>query len=105
ERDDADMAAAVEELMRDEGVDVLLESEMLNVAGRSGETVKVRVRVGTSERTLEGSDILVAAGRTPNTDRIDLAAAGVEVDARGYVRVNEWLQTTAPDVWAVGECA
>jgi pyruvate/2-oxoglutarate dehydrogenase complex dihydrolipoamide dehydrogenase (E3) component len=47
----------------------------------------------------------VAAGRTPNTDRLDAAKAGVEVDARGYIRVNDRLQTTAPDVWATGECA
>jgi pyruvate/2-oxoglutarate dehydrogenase complex dihydrolipoamide dehydrogenase (E3) component len=105
EREDADIAAAVEELMRDEGVDVLLRSEMVDVAGRSGVGLKVRVRDGASERTLEGSDILVAAGRTPNTDRIDIGKAGVELDARGYIRVNERLQTTAANVWAVGDCA
>ncbi|HVT28555.1 MAG TPA: FAD-dependent oxidoreductase, partial [Lacipirellulaceae bacterium] len=105
EREDADIAAAVEELMRDEDITVLLQSKVLDVSGRSGASVNVRVRVGASEKTLEGSDILVAAGRTPNTDRIDLAAAGVEVDTRGYIRVNERLQTTAQDVWAVGDCA
>src|SRR6185369_15169574 len=54
---------------------------------------------------LEASDILVATGRTPNTDRLDLDRAGVEVDSRGYIRVNDRLQTSAPDVWATGECA
>ena len=53
-----------------------------------------RLRAEASERTLEASDILVAAGRTPNTDRLDVAKAGVELDARGYIRVNERLQTT-----------
>jgi pyruvate/2-oxoglutarate dehydrogenase complex dihydrolipoamide dehydrogenase (E3) component len=91
--------------MRDEGVDVLLQAEMLDVTGRSGNSVQIRLRVGAAERTLEASDILVAAGRTPNTDRIDAATAGVELDARGYIRVNERLQTTAADVWAVGDCA
>jgi pyruvate/2-oxoglutarate dehydrogenase complex dihydrolipoamide dehydrogenase (E3) component len=105
EREDADIAAAVEELMRDEGVDVLLQSELVNVNGRSGDHVEVRVRNGAAERTLDGSDILVAAGRTPDTDRIGLAKAGVDVDARGYVRVNERLQTSAANVWAVGDCA
>jgi pyruvate/2-oxoglutarate dehydrogenase complex dihydrolipoamide dehydrogenase (E3) component len=105
EREDADIAAAVEKLMRDEGVDVLLQSELMNVNGRSGDRVEVRVRDGAAERTLDGSDILVAAGRTPNTDRIDLAKAGVNVDAHGYVRVNERLQTSAANVWAVGDCA
>ena len=105
EREDADIAQAVEELLRDEGIDVLLQSEMLDVAGRSGDSVKIRLRVGGAERTLEASDILVAAGRTPNTDRIDAAKAGIELDARGFIRVNERLQTTAADVWAVGDCA
>jgi len=105
EREDADIAAAVEQLMRDEGIDVLLQSEILHVTGRSGVGVTVRVREGALEKTLDGSDILVAAGRTPNTDRIDLDKTGVEVDARGYIRVNERLQTTAANVWAVGDCA
>jgi pyruvate/2-oxoglutarate dehydrogenase complex dihydrolipoamide dehydrogenase (E3) component len=105
EREDADIAVAVEELMRDEGVDVLLRSEISEVAGRSGAGVKIRVRQGDSERTLEASDILVAGGRTPNTDRIDVAKAGVELDARGFVRVNDRLQTTAADAWAMGDCA
>jgi len=60
---------------------------------------------GGGERTLAASDILVAAGRTPNTDRIDLASARVELDERGYIRVDERLQTTAADVWAMGDCA
>jgi pyruvate/2-oxoglutarate dehydrogenase complex dihydrolipoamide dehydrogenase (E3) component len=105
EREDADIAAAVEELMRDEGIDVLLQSRMLDVSGRSGERVKIRLRVGSTEKTVEASDILVAAGRTPNTDRIDVAKTGIELDARGYIRVNERLQTTAADVWAMGDCA
>jgi pyruvate/2-oxoglutarate dehydrogenase complex dihydrolipoamide dehydrogenase (E3) component len=63
------------------------------------------VRTGTAEATLDGSDILVAAGRTPNTDRLDVAKGGVELDSRGYIRVNEKLQTSAADVWATGDCA
>jgi pyruvate/2-oxoglutarate dehydrogenase complex dihydrolipoamide dehydrogenase (E3) component len=105
EREDPDVAEALLALMRDEGVEVLLQTEVLNVAGRSGAGVTLRVRSGAGERTLEASDILVATGRTPNTDRLDVAKAGVELDARGYVRVNERLQTSAPDVWATGECA
>jgi pyruvate/2-oxoglutarate dehydrogenase complex dihydrolipoamide dehydrogenase (E3) component len=105
EREDPDVAAAVEELIRDDGIDVLLESKMLHVAGCSGDGVKLRVLQGTSEKTLEGSDILVAAGRTPNTDRIDLIKTGVERDDRGYIRVNDRLQTTADNIWAVGDCA
>ncbi len=63
------------------------------------------MRTASGEQTIEGSDILVAAGRVPNTAGIGLEEAGVELDGRGYVRVNERLETTASDVWAVGECA
>jgi pyruvate/2-oxoglutarate dehydrogenase complex dihydrolipoamide dehydrogenase (E3) component len=103
--EDPDVADALLELMRDEGIEVWLQSEMLGVTGRSGSGVALRVRSGATERMLEGSDILVATGRTPNTDRLDVAKAGVELDSQGYIRVNDRLQTTAPGVWATGECA
>jgi pyruvate/2-oxoglutarate dehydrogenase complex dihydrolipoamide dehydrogenase (E3) component len=57
------------------------------------------------EQNIEGSDILVAAGRVPNTAGIGLGEVGIELDGRGYIRVNERLETSAPDVWALGECA
>jgi pyruvate/2-oxoglutarate dehydrogenase complex dihydrolipoamide dehydrogenase (E3) component len=63
------------------------------------------VRTPQGERLLEGSDILVATGRTPNTAGIGLDTAGVRLDGRGYIQVNDRLETTAPDVWAIGECA
>jgi pyruvate/2-oxoglutarate dehydrogenase complex dihydrolipoamide dehydrogenase (E3) component len=63
------------------------------------------VRSQEGEITLEASDILVAGGRTPNTDRLDLARTDVDVDADGYVRVNERLETSVPGIWATGECA
>ncbi|MDB5392372.1 MAG: merA [Planctomycetaceae bacterium] len=105
EKEDADVSAGLLELLQDEGIAVLLNSEVLKVAGRSGDMVRVLVRSGTSERTLEGSDILVATGRTPNTDQLHLDCAGVEVDSHGYIRVDDRLRTTASDVWATGECA
>ncbi|HWC90963.1 MAG TPA: FAD-dependent oxidoreductase, partial [Pirellulales bacterium] len=105
EREDPDISVAIEELMRDEGIEVLLRTDVLDVAGRSADSVQLRLRTDGSESTVTVSDILVAAGRTPNTDRIDAAKAGVELDARRHIRVNERLQTTAADVWAVGDCA
>jgi pyruvate/2-oxoglutarate dehydrogenase complex dihydrolipoamide dehydrogenase (E3) component len=105
EREDADVAEALLELMTDEGVEVLLQAEVLGVTGRSGTGATLRVRVGATEKALEASDILVAAGRTPNTDSLDAARAGVELDARGYARVNDRLQTSASGVWATGDCA
>jgi pyruvate/2-oxoglutarate dehydrogenase complex dihydrolipoamide dehydrogenase (E3) component len=105
EREDPDVQDALLELMTDEGVQAFLQAEVLNVTGRSGSGVALRIHSGAAEKTLEASDILVATGRTPNTDRLDVAKAGVELDLRGYIRVNEKLQTSAPDVWATGECA
>ena len=63
------------------------------------------MRTSSGERVIEGSDILVAAGRVPNTAGIGLELAGVELDGNGYIRVNERLETTASSVWAIGECA
>jgi pyruvate/2-oxoglutarate dehydrogenase complex dihydrolipoamide dehydrogenase (E3) component len=63
------------------------------------------VRTTSGEQKIDGSDILVAAGRIPNTAGIGLDEAGVQLDGRGYIRVNERLETTAPDVWAMGESA
>jgi pyruvate/2-oxoglutarate dehydrogenase complex dihydrolipoamide dehydrogenase (E3) component len=105
EKEDPEVSEGLLALMKDEGIEVLLNTEVLKVSGRSGEMAALMVRSETSERTLEASDILTATGRTPNTDRLDLDRAGVEVDGRGYIRVNDRLQTTAPDVWATGECA
>jgi pyruvate/2-oxoglutarate dehydrogenase complex dihydrolipoamide dehydrogenase (E3) component len=95
----------MQRILGDEGIRVLLKAETLNVHGRSGEEVSLTVRTTSGEQKIKGSDILVAAGRVPNTAGIGLEAAGVELDARGYIRVNERLETTAPDVWAIGECA
>jgi pyruvate/2-oxoglutarate dehydrogenase complex dihydrolipoamide dehydrogenase (E3) component len=105
DREDADISAAVEELMRDEGLDVLLASEIEKVSGRSGSGLKIQVRGPGKETTLEASDLLVAAGRTPNTDGIDLVKTGVELNPRGFIRVNERLETTAENIWATGDCA
>ena len=65
----------------------------------------VTIETADGERRIEGSDLLVAIGRVPNTADIGLDKAGVELDARGFIRVNERLQTSAPGVWAIGECA
>ncbi len=104
-REDPDVADAIGQLFGDEGIEVLLSAEALQVEGRSGESVRLRVRTPQGERLIEGSDILAATGRTPNTAGIGLDAAGVRLDGRGYVQVNDRLETSAPDVWAIGECA
>lgn len=77
----------------------------LAVEGRSGQRVRLRVNTATGEQTIEGSDILAAVGRTPNTHGIGLEEAGIALDASGYVKVDDRLRTTVPGVWAMGECA
>ncbi|CAB3746384.1 FAD-dependent oxidoreductase [Paraburkholderia solisilvae] len=104
-REDPDMAEAVQSVLRGEGIDLLLGAQTSKVAGRSGKEVRVTVRIDGKEQTVDGSHLLVATGRIPNTAGIGLEHTGVELDERGYVRVNERLQTGAPDIWAIGECA
>ena len=104
-REDPDVAEEVRRILAAEKIDVLLATDVLRVEGRNGESVRLRVRAPNGERTIAGSDILVAAGRTPNTSGIGLDVAGVQLDSRGYIKVNDRLETSAPDVWAIGECA
>ena len=100
-REDEDVTEAVEQLFRDEGIEVWTGTTVHRVEGRSGESVRLHRRGGA----IEGTHLLVAGGRTPNTDGIGLEKAGVETDERGHVKVDERLRTTAEDVWAAGDCA
>jgi pyruvate/2-oxoglutarate dehydrogenase complex dihydrolipoamide dehydrogenase (E3) component len=104
-REDIDVSQEMRRILSDEGIQVLVEAQLLQVRGRSGEKVSLIVRTASGEQTIDGSDILVAVGRIPNTAGIGLEDAGVELDGRSYIRVNERLETSASDVWAIGECA
>src|SRR5262245_24734086 len=104
-KEDGDVAQAILQLFRDEGIDVLLGTQVLQVDGLSGAHVSLELQSGNDRLTVDGTDLLVAAGRTPNTRRIGLEKAGIEVTDKGHIRVNDRLETTAPSVWAVGECA
>jgi pyruvate/2-oxoglutarate dehydrogenase complex dihydrolipoamide dehydrogenase (E3) component len=104
-REDQDVAEEIQRILGAEEIDVVLGADVLRVEGRSGERVRLRMRTAGGERTIAGSDFLVATGRTPNTAGIGLEIAGVELDARGYIKVNDRLETSAPDVWAIGESA
>jgi pyruvate/2-oxoglutarate dehydrogenase complex dihydrolipoamide dehydrogenase (E3) component len=105
EREDPDVAEQMREILTAEGIDVLLGVQTLRVEGRSRDRVEVFARTSSGDRTIAGSDILAATGRTPNTTGIGLDIAGVALDDRGFVRVNERLETTAPEIWAIGDCA
>jgi len=96
-REDADVSEAMQELFKDEGIEIVSDAHISKVTGRSGEQVSVELS-GKEKTVLKGSHLLFATGRTPNTENIGLDIAGVEVTERGYVRVNERLQTSAPGV-------
>ena len=104
-QEDQDVGEALHRLLEDEGIDILLSTRVKRVSGRSGVSVNLVIEQNGTEKTLEGSDVLVAAGRTPNTEGLGLELAGVELTDRGYIKVNDRLQTTAPGVWAIGEVA
>jgi pyruvate/2-oxoglutarate dehydrogenase complex dihydrolipoamide dehydrogenase (E3) component len=104
-REDPDLAEELRRILEVEGVEVFLGTDVLGVEGRSGEGVRLLARAGGGEWSISASDIFVATGRTPNTAGIGLELAGVQLDARGYIQVNDRLETAAPDVWAIGECA
>lgn len=104
-REDPDVGAALLELFHDEGIDVLLDTQIARVEGLSGDKVRVIAKNARGERVVEGTDLLVATGRTPNTNGIGLEQVGVELDERGYIKVNDRLETTAANVWAMGDCA
>jgi pyruvate/2-oxoglutarate dehydrogenase complex dihydrolipoamide dehydrogenase (E3) component len=104
-REDPDVAEAVHRILETDGLEIIVRANTRCVEGRSGDRVRLQVRTAAGERMIEGTDVLVAAGRTPNTKDIGLENAGVDLDVRGYIRVNERLETSAPAVWAMGECA
>ena len=103
--EDEDISQGLEEICRDEGIHVVTNAKVTLVKGKSGESVRLLGTCGDAEINLEGTHLLVAGGRTPNTSGIGLDQAGVETTGRGHVKVNERLQTTAEGVWAVGDCA
>ena len=104
-REDPDVGAALLALFRDEGIDVSLGTHVSRVEGRSGQKIWIHAKDQDGERILEGTDILVATGRTANTDGIGLDQTGVELNEHGYIKVNERLQTTADHIWAMADCA
>lgn len=104
-REDPDVSAEMRRILAAEGIEVLLNTTAAEVRGVSGEQVTVKISSPAGEREVEGSDLLVAVGRVPNTADIGLEEAGIELDTRGFIRVDDRLRTTAPSVWAIGESA
>jgi pyruvate/2-oxoglutarate dehydrogenase complex dihydrolipoamide dehydrogenase (E3) component len=100
EQEDEDVSEAVHGFLEDEGIELKLGFEAARVEGARG---SVRVSQIGGGRPLEGSHVLLSAGRAPNTDALQLEAAGIETDDRGYIRVNDRLETSAEGVWALGD--
>ena len=104
-REDDDVTDGLRALFEDEDIDLALNAHIRRVSGQSGQSVKVDLEQNGVERIIQGSHLLVALGRIPNTRGIGLELAGVELTDHGYIKVNERLQTTASGVWAIGEVA
>ncbi|APW61714.1 dihydrolipoyl dehydrogenase family protein [Paludisphaera borealis] len=104
-REDPDVSDGLRQLCEDEGIEVCTRAKITRVEGTSGASVKMHATRDGSEIVVEGTHLLAASGRTPNTDGVGLEHAGVEVDGRGFVKVDERLRTTAAGVWAAGDCA
>src|SRR6266446_509077 len=102
-KEDPDVCEDLRSLLADEGIDILLNARIKEVSGKCGDSVSAVVEQNGIEKTLKGTHVLVATGRSPNTEGLGLETAGVELTDRGYIKVNERLQTTAPGVWAIGE--
>ncbi len=103
--EDPDIGTALLELFHDEGISVMLETHVRRIEGQSSRHIRVHTQDGKGESVIEGTDLLIAVGRTPNTRGIGLEQAGVRLNEQGYIKVNERLETTAPKVWALGECS
>jgi pyruvate/2-oxoglutarate dehydrogenase complex dihydrolipoamide dehydrogenase (E3) component len=102
-QEDADVAEAVAEILRQDSVEVLLETQAQRAEQTEDGKIQLMIHTPEGESTLAGSHLLVAAGRSPNTDRLNLEAAGVETDKRGLIKVNERLETNVPGIWALGD--
>jgi len=102
-REDADVAEAVRGILREDGLDVRTHTEAVRVAPAEGGGITLTVRGPDGEETLTGSHLLAAVGRAPNTEDLNLGAAGVNVDRRGFVIANDRLETSAPGIYAIGD--
>lgn len=102
-REDVDVADEIHKILCDDGVEVLLDTKAASVERVADDRIRFVVRSGGGERGLIGSHLLLATGRTPNTEALDLRAAGVSTDHNGFIKVNERLETSVPGVYALGD--
>lgn len=104
-REDPDIASVLTQVLLDEGIEVIIGAEIASVSGKSGASVTLHGKKNGRDLAVTGSDLLVALGKSPNTKDVGLDLAGVALTDAGYVQVNDRLETTASDIWALGDCA
>jgi len=102
-REDPDVADAVADILREDGIDLFLEARVAGAETESDDMIRMHVSTPDGDRTLTGSHLLVATGRLPATERLNLQAAGVATDARGYVVVDDRLETNVPGIYGIGD--
>lgn len=102
-RDDEDVSDAVKEILEKEGVNIRLNAECM-AAEKEGDNIRVKLDCDKGDKAVTGSHLLLAVGRIPNTDDLGLDKAGVDLDERGYIRVDDHLSTNVPGIWALGDC-
>ena len=101
-REDQDVAEAVAAILEEDGIELLLEAAAIRATpSRAGVTLTVHQQ--RAERAIDGSHILLATGRVPNSDALNLPTAGIEIDRAGFIKVNDRLETNVPGVWAIGD--
>lgn len=103
--EDPDVVEGLQQLFHDDGIDVIADAKVTRVEGSSGRNVTLNLQLPKGETTLQGSHLLVATGRTPNTRNMGLEIVGIKTTPAGHIQVNDRLETTVPGVWAMGDCA
>jgi pyruvate/2-oxoglutarate dehydrogenase complex dihydrolipoamide dehydrogenase (E3) component len=104
-REDPDVVEGLEQLFHDEGIEIVANAGLTRVEGTSGKAVTLHLNLPGGETAVQGSHLLVATGRTPNTQNMGLEVVGIKTTPAGHIQVNDRLETTAPGVWAMGDCA
>jgi pyruvate/2-oxoglutarate dehydrogenase complex dihydrolipoamide dehydrogenase (E3) component len=102
DHEDPDVAEEVRKILTEDGIEILLEAQT-TTARKSGDSIALTVKHGAETRTITGSHLLIAAGRAPNTNALNLHATGVDTDEHGYIKVNEYLETNVPGIYALGD--
>jgi pyruvate/2-oxoglutarate dehydrogenase complex dihydrolipoamide dehydrogenase (E3) component len=104
-QEDSDVVEGLRQLFHDEGIEVLTNAKVRRVEGTSGKGVSLHMTLPTGETVVQGSHLLVATGRTPNSQNMGLELVGIKTTSSGHIQVNDRLETTLPGVWAMGDCA